>query len=174
MAQDQERDREDEAKACLQPAVTRKRSPAEGLDWRETGAHSDTPQVSANLDLVRSIYVPVGRGDFSATEWAHPEIEHVVADGPEPGSRTGVARMTQHMRAFFADVEDYRLEADEYRELDGERILVLTRQTGSGKKSGVPFVQTGAEVFELRDGSVTKITVYNDRDRAFTDVGLTP
>src|SRR5450631_4333549 len=101
--------------------------------------------MSENLDLVRSIYHLVERGDFGGTEWAHPEIEHVVADGPEPGSRTGVAAMAQHMREFFGDVEDYRLEVEEYRELDGERVLVLLRQSGSGKKSGVPFVHPGAE-----------------------------
>ena len=34
--------------------------------------------ASANLKLVRSLYTAWERGDYSYTEWAHPEIEFEV------------------------------------------------------------------------------------------------
>jgi len=49
----------------------------------------------ANLDLVRSVYAAWESGDFGSVEWAHPEIECVAPDGPEPGGLKGLAGMTR-------------------------------------------------------------------------------
>jgi ketosteroid isomerase-like protein len=76
------------------------------------------------------------------------------------------------MRTIFREVEDFRGEAEGYRELDAAHVLVLARGFGRGKQSGVPVSIRGAEVFEVRDGKVTRIVVYYDRDRAFADLGL--
>jgi hypothetical protein len=45
------------------------------------------------------------RGDFSSIEWAHPEIEFVIADAPCPAAATGVAGMTSTSRRSDPGVE---------------------------------------------------------------------
>ena len=49
--------------------------------------------VAENVELVRSIYKPWGRGDFSSVEWADPQIEFVLTDlGPQTRQLDGVGR----------------------------------------------------------------------------------
>ena len=130
--------------------------------------------MSENLDLVRSIFADFERGDYSHGEWAHPEIEYVVADGPEPGSWTGVAGMAEAWRGLSSAAENHRLLAEAYRELDDQRVLVLLDNSGRGKASGIDLhrVRGGATLFHLCDGKVTRCVVYFNRDRALADLGL--
>src|SRR5436190_11819458 len=131
--------------------------------------------MSANLELVRSIYADWERGDFSSVEWAHPEIEYVLADGPSPGSWRGLAAMSEAWRERLAAWSDLRVEVDEYCELDDGRVLVLLRYTGRGKTSGLDLgqMQTNqANLWHLRGGKVTRLVVYWERDPALADLGL--
>ena len=133
--------------------------------------------ASVNVDLVRSIHAPHERGDYSSVEWAHPEIESVWADGPSPGSWTGLARMAEAWHDYLSTWEEYRTVVDEYRELDDERVLVLYTFFGRGKASGLEVGQMRGKIaglFHLREGKVVKLIAYFDRERAFADLGLAP
>jgi ketosteroid isomerase-like protein len=128
--------------------------------------------ASANLDLVRSIAAAWERGSYSSVEWADPEIEFVIADGPEPGRSTGLTGLAPKLRDFQSAWQEYHSEALEYRELDDERVLVLTYASGRAKASGVQIGQMRANVFHVRGGKVTRLVAYWDRERALADLGL--
>ena len=133
--------------------------------------------MSENLDLVRSIYAAWERGDYSASEWAHPEIEWVIADGPDPGTWAGVPGMAEGFRSSMGVFKDVRAEVEQYRELDAERVLVLELRRARGKASGLELRKMrseGAVLFHLRDGKVARLVFYWDRDRALADLGLAP
>src|ERR671936_946058 len=131
--------------------------------------------MSENLDLVRPLYEDWERGDFGSSDWADPEFEFVWADGPSPESWTGVTEITEGWREHSSTWEDWRVEADDYRELDHERVLVFVDRSGRGKTSGLELGQLltkGANVFHVRNGRVTRLVIYWDRDRALADLGL--
>jgi ketosteroid isomerase-like protein len=132
---------------------------------------------STNLDLVRSIYTANERGDYSSAEWADPNIEYVVADGPEPATWKGRTEMARGMGQMLGAWEEARTKVDGYRELDDERMLVLLHHGGRGKTSGLELdalSTRGADIVYVRDGKVTKVVKYFDRERALADLGLAP
>ena len=134
--------------------------------------------TSSNLELVKSIASAWERGDFSSAEWAHPDIDFVIAEGPSPGSWTGPAGMAEGFRGWLSAWDEWRNEVNGYLEIDGERVLVLLDATARGKTSGVDIARMGgskgAALLHLHDGKVTRLVVYWNRDRAFADLGLPP
>ena len=131
--------------------------------------------MSANLDLVRSIYADWERGDWSSADWADPAIEYVIADGPDPGSATGLESMATAWRRVMSGWEELRIEVDQCRQLDEERVLVLFRRGGRGKRSGLELGEMqskGAVLFRVHDSKVITLVWYWDRDRALADLGL--
>jgi ketosteroid isomerase-like protein len=133
--------------------------------------------MSENLDLVRSIYADWERGDFRRVDWADPEIEYVMLGALDFQSvrAKGLAEMREAARSRIEIWEQQRIEPDEYRELDGGRVLVLDHYHGRGKKSGLEMEQLGrkgAHLFHFHDGKVTKLLAYEDRDRAVADLGI--
>ena len=128
-----------------------------------------------NVDLVRSIYASWERGDYSSVDWADPEIDFAIADGPEPGSWKGLAGMAEGFRSVVNPWEDFRSQAEGYRELDGGRVAVLMHRSGRGKASGLELGRMstkGVILFHLHGGKVTRLVIYWDRERALADVGL--
>ena len=128
-----------------------------------------------NVEIVRLLYSSWEHGNYRSADWAHPEIEYVFVDGPTPGTWMGLVAAGEAFRDYLGAWDGYGLEAEEYRELDAERVLVLVRLSGSGKTSGLELAQMGARgasLFHLHGDKVTRFVNYFERDRALADLGL--
>jgi hypothetical protein len=88
--------------------------------------------------------------------------------------------MADGARSVIDVFELARIVADEYCELDAERVLVLDRRSGTLKQSGIEFGTStalpamGAHLFHITNGKVTRLVMYSRRDRALADLGLAP
>jgi ketosteroid isomerase-like protein len=141
----------------------------------------------AKVELVRSIHAALESVDWTllsaeerfarSADLFDPEIELVIVDGPEPHSSTGVDALVRWREDVLSAWEGYRLTAEEYRELDDERVLVVYRRSGRGKTSGIDvaeMAEKGAAVFHVRDAKVARFVAYWYLDRALADLGLNP
>jgi ketosteroid isomerase-like protein len=133
--------------------------------------------VSPNLELVKSIFAEWERGDWSSVDWADPEIEFEMIGGLNTGRWRGSGPMWEAWATTLRAWEDLRAIPDEFRELDDGRVLVFLRNEGRGRGSGIEIGEIStkaANIFTVRDGKVTSLILYWDRDRAIADLGLTP
>ena len=130
--------------------------------------------MSENLDLVRSIFADWERGDYRSADGRTPRSSSSSPTGLlRTLERTG--RYGKGFRETLNAWEDLRDVVEDYREIDQERVLVPVRLTGRGRTSGLDLADIAsraAYLFHLRDGKVTKIVIYMNRDRLFADLGL--
>jgi ketosteroid isomerase-like protein len=83
--------------------------------------------------------------------------------------------MGQAWRDFLGNWDGYRIDVEEYREIDDERVLILLRVSGRGRMSGVDIAEISprsANVMHVCDGKVTRLVTYFDRARALDDLGM--
>ena len=91
--------------------------------------------MSENLDLVRSIVAAHARGDYSSSEWAHPDIEYSIVGGLFSGDWKGRPAMARAARELFSTWRGHRSVVDEIRPLDNERVLVLSHVIARARKT---------------------------------------
>jgi ketosteroid isomerase-like protein len=79
------------------------------------------------------------------------------------------------LESFFAMLseswEEFRSVIEDYRDL-GDQVLLLGRNTASGKGSGVTVDAPTAAIVDFRDGKVARIRLYLDQSEAARAAGL--
>jgi hypothetical protein len=83
-----------------------------------------------NVDLVRSIFAEWERGDFSSSEWAHPHLELVIADGPTPGHWKGLSVCAEAWRYL------HRRRPEEAHPSPPDRCRLLRAIRGAQRPAG--------------------------------------
>jgi ketosteroid isomerase-like protein len=130
--------------------------------------------ASANVVLVQSLYVAWERGDFSTRDKFDPQVEFVRFGGEgvgQAGQWRGVDEMWAAIVEWLRSWEGVRAEAERIVDL-GDRVLVLARQSGQGKRSGVPMNVESSDIFTVRGGRIVRWELYVDRAQGLRAAGL--
>jgi hypothetical protein len=84
--------------------------------------------------------------------------------------------MAEGWHGYLGAWEDFRVVADEYRELDAERVFVLIHRSGHGRTSGLGVddgvESSGPVPHRRRQGDTARPLL--GRERALADLGLGP
>jgi ketosteroid isomerase-like protein len=126
------------------------------------------------VERVRQGYEAFNRGDIEASlEGLHPEIEwHTyIVPGPGGGSyhgHDGVQELWADARKIFGGFKNIPEKIFEA----GERVVAFVRIEGVGTHSGVAVEARIAHLYSFRDGLISCVESFEDRDEVLRVVGL--
>jgi ketosteroid isomerase-like protein len=127
-----------------------------------------------NLEIVRRIWEDWSRGDFSAVDWADPEILFIGSGSTAPEENRGIEEMARAWADWLGTMSDFRTEAVGWFH-EGDQVVVFNRFSGSGRASGLPLEDwPGAVRFEIRNAKVVVMQLYTDRKQALREAGIDP
>ena len=127
----------------------------------------------SNLELARVAYDAFSRKDYDTVlAMADPEIEYEFvgrfAEGNVFCGPTAIRDLWSTLDEVFLE---WQSRPEELIEL-GDRVLVLAREKGVGRASGLEFDQKLGHLISFRDGRITGFRVFGSWKRALRAVGL--
>jgi uncharacterized protein len=136
-----------------------------------------------NVELIRDTFLSAGGGRrmdvldpnvvARVYETFDPAIE-VREDPrfPEAGTYRGIDAVRAYFRQFTEPFDSFVFELDDVLDAGGDQVVLLFHIEGRGKDSGAVFEEDPAWIYTIRDGKVTRIEAYLDREEALEATGL--
>jgi ketosteroid isomerase-like protein len=104
--------------------------------------------------------------DLGTPDWVLSS--QLLDSGADFRGREGIERFYAMLSESW---EEFRSVVDDYRDL-GDRVLLLGRNTGRGKGSGVTVDAPTAAILDFHEGKVSRIRLYLDPGEALRAAGL--
>ena len=130
-----------------------------------------------NVEIVRRALQAWQRDDFDSWMAAidpamdhHTVLERLV-EGTESFYR-GHEGMRRAWRVYRTEFEEFQVEAQELRDVGGDRVVLLGRFRWRGPASGIATESPLGMVFTLRDGKIIRSLDYFSHEEALKAVGL--
>jgi ketosteroid isomerase-like protein len=125
-----------------------------------------------NVEIVRRCCEAFNRGDYEAAlDALDPEIEYDLSHFPDGRIYYGREGVQEAFRIWLGTWADYRQEQEEFIDA-GDMVIVVVREFGRGKGSGLELVRPTVGVWTLRDAKATQIRFYSSKAEALEAVGL--
>jgi ketosteroid isomerase-like protein len=110
---------------------------------------------SSDLDAVMSLC------DQHVEVYTPPDQMSAIA----PRGQKGVAN---YLLGWLQTWDKYQAELEDFREVD-DRVIAFVRARARGKGSRFDTETENADIFSLRDGKITHLRLYVDRDEALRE-----
>ena len=128
--------------------------------------------MSEKRRLLEAIYADWDRGDYTRTDWFHPDFELVFAPGfLDEGVFQGLEEAGRGWRGWLGQWALWRTTATRYIELDEHRFAVVCHIEGTSKTTGVELAQEGGNIWEFEGGLPRRLVIYAHERDLLRDLG---
>jgi ketosteroid isomerase-like protein len=129
----------------------------------------------ANVQIAKGVVDAFNRRDVDAIfECVNQDVEWFPAMPVTIGG--GVLRGREGIESYIREVNDtwdeYRVVGQDFRDLGGDQVLVLSRVEGRGTGSGGLVDAAMGQIFDFRDGKIARVRTYLDHGEALRAAGL--
>jgi len=142
-------------------------TPGNGVAWCTARGMSN-----ADVETLKRGYAALNRGDLSVVlQLLDPNIQwHEPAPSPEAGAHRGRDSFERFLRSWLDSFEDFRVVTE--RVVDrGDELVVVVRQSGTGRSSGLRVDARLAHVWTVADGTAVRWEAVADLEVALDDDG---
>jgi ketosteroid isomerase-like protein len=124
----------------------------------------------ADVETLRRGYAALNRGDLSVVvELLDPDIEwHEPAPSPESGAHRGRDSFERFLRSWLESFDGFRVEPERVVER-GDELVVVVRQSGTGRASGLSVETRLAHVWTVADGKAVRWEAVADPEAVLDD-----
>lgn len=127
-----------------------------------------------NVKLVRRSWEAFVRADFDAAlEPLAPDVEFDLTSHPGGEVLRGHDGVREGMRRWVVAWESYAMELDDFIDA-GDRVLILFRERGRGRQSGIETEAKLGAVWTVRHGQVSRMQPFRSRSEAYKAAGISP
>ena len=84
----------------------------------------------------------------------------------------GREEFVDFMRTWTEPFENWSVQIERLIDVDDDRVVALTHQSATGEESGVPVEMNLAQLYELKDGLIVRVTHYVTHADALEAAGL--
>jgi ketosteroid isomerase-like protein len=130
---------------------------------------SEEPRVA----IARRVFEGWERGDFGADlELLADDIEVSWAEPPTVTWSHGRQEASERLVLLFRQWDGFRAVPEEMIPVGDSSVLVVARQSGTGKESGVEVDARTHVVITVRDGRIAAVHWHFDRRAALEAAGI--
>lgn len=126
-----------------------------------------------NVDLVRRMQEAfLGPHPERALTFCDTDVEYDASERPDGKIWHGRSGVRAALTEWGDTWDDWEVETERYVEAGDDKVLILWRERGRGKRSGIPMEESGANLVTLRNGRIVHIRLYAHQQAALKAVGL--